>query len=756
MSSLPPTTAPAAHQVTCAKCGQTTTGARKFCGSCGARLWEPCLGCGASNSVAERFCSQCGADLQESLESAIKTLEARLARAVQLEHDGQLLAAAECLAELPESTHSQLAPRVQAAAERRSELVAKREQAIERRRAIVEEVLRLRERRQYAAAHALLQQVPASLRDQPGRTLLDELAELVGRIEKLRSALRGGLKEGQSDELLPLAEELLALEPQADDLRRLYDKLRERRDARDALLAERLLKQARDSIVRNGYRRAEECLSQLPAAAVGKLNDEQRKQLAAIEERVWLARQMRIAPYADDTLLSVAARLVKLQPRDDQARLWYQELSERLVKAASRAVPVAVAWAKSTGGGRLGAPVEPMTALGALQWDAANASLKSWPSGLRRHLVGVGLALHGLGVASLALELTLKGSGSWLQRLAVSPRNRSRPAAWGLDFGTSGLKVVRLSRDKDAVHVATASILKYGDQPGGQCEGSSDVRPHFATAMRRFLEQYQPAGEPLVVGFPGAQTLGRFFSLPESAGKKFQAALEFEVPNQIPLPLDQVVYAAHVWNEGGAGALQRHVAIVAAKRPHVELRLAPFAEFKTRVGQLQSDCVALANVLLYCQQGAFDRLRPDKAVALVDVGNSATNIVAVSPRTGVWFRTIYRGARSLNKSLVEALGVTWDQADQLRQQWNGARPMYEVDRALAPGIEELTREVQLALKSYRDANECQIERIFVAGGGSDQFGLLREWSQCGESPPPSSRRRRSSDAAKAQLQAEGA
>jgi Tfp pilus assembly PilM family ATPase len=180
---------------------------------------------------------------------------------------------------------------------------------------------------------------------------------------------------------------------------------------------------------------------------------------------------------------------------------------------------------------------------------------------------------------------------------------------------------------------------------------------------------------------------------------------------------------------------------VAAKRAHVALRAGPFADINARQCRFQCECVALLNVLLFCHAEQIARLDSDEAIALVEAGESATNIVAVSPLRGPWFRTVHRGARSLNRPLVGAFGVTWQQAEQIRREWPGTRPMAEVDRALAAGIDEWTRDVVRALQAYRETMGTRIVRIFVAGGGCEQFGLLREWARsCDDGAPTTENR----------------
>jgi Tfp pilus assembly PilM family ATPase len=702
------------------------------------------MNCGTRNSIAERFCSHCGSDLHALVDAALRALDERLEQAAVLEQDGRLLEAADCLAELPAGEHSQLASRREAAAQRRSQLNRQRHEAVAKRDVILAEANRLRGECQYAEALTQLEQVPASLRDRTIRTLHTELTEKVQLIHRLRRQLQESRKSGQIDELLPAAEQLLELEPHAVDVRRVCEQLRRRRDERDAVLAVRLLAQAHAAITKNEYRTAEAFIGQIALSIVEKLSADHRKLLAGIEERVWLARQIRVAPYADRTLLAVSSRLAKLQPKDAQAGKWQQEAAARLANAGKSTIPSLVPWAVAMGHGPLGAPVSPIDMLPQFELNAQSIQSSDCPSGLRRHLVAIGLALQGIGASRLEFELKPKDGSSWLNRLTEG-RRRAGTSAWGLDFGTSGLKVARLVRREETVAIDRLGFLPYGDElPAAD---PSAVQPRFAEALRTFLDQFRAASEPLVLGFPGTQSLGRFFRLPHPGDDKLLPIVEYEARNHIPLPLDEVVFRTHVWGsitESGASHKSglplrafasgefRDIALIAAKRTHVDLRLSPFNESKSRVASLQSDCVALANVLYHSHHARLSELAADEAIVLIEIGDVATNVVAISPMRGLWFRSMHRGIRSLNQLLVRVLGLTWEKADRLRQEWAGPPPLVEVDRALMPGFAELTREVQQTLRSFQDSMRLRIARIYVAGGGCDQFGLLRDWIPTGE------------------------
>ncbi|MEX2317685.1 MAG: pilus assembly protein PilM [Pirellulales bacterium] len=718
----------AGHVGACANCGQLAPMARAFCGACGARLWEPCLQCGTRNSVAERFCSQCGADLTCLLSGAQTTIDEQLSRAAALENEGQLLEAVEALADIADHDHSRLASRLQEVHRRRSELSTRRLEAVAERAALFDEARRLQLERKYAAAHATLARVPASLRDQATRGLLVELELPLAEIKQLRSTLAKSLRNGHSDGGLPIAERLFQLEPHADDVRQVCEQLRLQHRQRNAVLAKKLLAKARDAMTANDYIGAGEILGQSPQPE----DDNDRKLFAAIEERVWLARQLSSAPFADETLLRMAAHLVKLQPNDANARKLQVAIASRLSRAENRAGRPYVPWARAAAHTRLGAPVEPVSNVAKIHWEQRAPELTNWVSNLRRNLVALGLALAGLGDVPLSdLEFKWGSATSWLSRLASARGRRRAAVAWGLDFGTSGLKFVQLARHKDVITVERSGIVAYvRDQTAAEIP---DIQSLLTPAFEQFRAEQSPGEDRLVVSFPGVQSLGRFFTLPRMNAKKLQAALEFEVDKQIPLPPEEIVFGAHFWNGAAdtSEAPQQQVILAAAKQAHVALRAAAFADWNPKSLSLQSECVALVNVLLHCHADQIAQFKPNDAIALIDVGDVATNVVAVSPLRGPWFRTIHRGVRSFNRPLVDAFSVTWQQANQIRQQWPGPLPMSAVERALAPAIENFTRDVRLALRCYEEAAAARIVRINVAGGGCDQFGLLRAWSQCG-------------------------
>ena len=178
----------------------------------------------------------------------------------------------------------------------------------------------------------------------------------------------------------------------------------------------------------------------------------------------------------------------------------------------------------------------------------------------------------------------------------------------------------------------------------------------------------------------------------------------------------------------------REVLLVAAKKDHVKLRTQPLLDAGIPLRYLQSDCVALANLLLLAWQSRIESLGPRHAIALVNLGAAATNLVVVS-RQSIWFRSTHHGISKLNKRLISTWDLTHKQATDLRHRPEQAKLMYRLDELLCEGFAELADNVQRSLQTYERTTQRNVVGIALAGGGASQFGLFR-FLQQGETSLP--------------------
>ena len=83
----------------------------------------------------------------------------------------------------------------------------------------------------------------------------------------------------------------------------------------------------------------------------------------------------------------------------------------------------------------------------------------------------------------------------------------------------------------------------------------------------------------------------------------------------------------------------------------------------------------------------------ETAVALVDVGCIATNVIVSSPRIA-WIHSLGGGAEQFTACLVQELGIGFAVAEQLKRQHADLDQLYPTYRALEPALAGLAEEIR--------------------------------------------------------------
>lgn len=111
------------------------------------------------------------------------------------------------------------------------------------------------------------------------------------------------------------------------------------------------------------------------------------------------------------------------------------------------------------------------------------------------------------------------------------------------------------------VHITNpASVLLEGDSSGM----SQDAV--IATALKRLLDQFPVGIRKTVLAIDGASVFSRLVQLPPVAAEKVPQTIRHEAVQNIPFPLDEVVWDAHIFN---ADAAEPEVLLAAAKSDYI-------------------------------------------------------------------------------------------------------------------------------------------------------------------------------------------
>ena len=471
----------------CRSCRHSNPAPCRFCGKCGERLWEPCLGCGETNPCNVTYCGHCGTNVEQAFEQRLACIEADQQKAERLRADGMYHEAIGLLSRLESGGDSRLERLVQVAQQRAEEL---RREHVDRRQeaetvaAIAAQRL---QQKDYAGAKDELARVPPGLRDQAMQELWARTQAILREIADLTAAVRRAHAVRDYDQLLPLVLRLQELCPHDAKLARLIDDLQQRRNRQEAATAEQRLHEASELLGRGDYTAAAARLTSLSTAV---LTSEQRDTYDKIRELGWITSQLKTAGAVTSQLASIAQRLTEMHPQDERATRASDELARRL-KMHPADVRFAVPWGKLPAATRLGCPVRWWRGI---QVEAGNEA-EPWLTARDRLMVAYGLALQGLGVSRLKLNLLPPDRASWLKRWTSSRSPQSCNQVWGIDLGTSGLKAVELSRERqsESIQLIRAVHLPHR-RPLNSAENDGQVTEICRETVQRFVEQCQLRG----------------------------------------------------------------------------------------------------------------------------------------------------------------------------------------------------------------------------------------------------------------------
>src|SRR2546421_668796 len=175
----------------------------------------------------------------------------------------------------------------------------------------------------------------------------------------------------------------------------------------------------------------------------------------------------------------------------------------------------------------------------------------------------------------------------------------NQPGVWGIDLGQCALKAVRL-QEVDGELQATA--FDYVEHPKILSQPDADPDQLTREALEKFLSRNNLRGDVVAISVPGQSGLARFVKLPPVEERKISEIVRFEAKQQIPFPLDEVVWDYQKVSEGTVTdgfAMDTEIGLFAMKRDMISRFIGHFQAVKLEVHHVQMTPLALANYMTY-------------------------------------------------------------------------------------------------------------------------------------------------------------
>ena len=300
-------------------------------------------------------------------------------------------------------------------------------------------------------------------------------------------------------------------------------------------------------------------------------------------------------------------------------------------------------------------------------------------------------------------------------------------SAVGLDIGSSAVRAVQIT----AAGRGPASLDRLGQVvlPVGAVRDGEIVDPAAVTeALRTLWTRYGFKSRRVFLGIANQQVVVRQIDLPYMADDELRRSLEFQAQDAIPIPIDQAILDYHTLEhyENEEGDRFSRILLVAAQRQMVEAILDVVTAARLEPAGLDLDAFAMLRSL--APEGLLDDRDGEM---LIDIGSSVTNIVVHENGVPRFVRILLMGGGSITDSLVGALGIDYDTAEDLKAR-TGLSEEYGFDdtdegaRLVTERALRFVDEIRGSLDYYSAQTDAVPVRRAILSGGASQLPNLRE------------------------------
>src|SRR6516225_7078257 len=314
------------------------------------------------------------------------------------------------------------------------------------------------------------------------------------------------------------------------------------------------------------------------------------------------------------------------------------------------------------------------------------------------------------------------------------------PGVWGIDIGQCALKAVRLEVQEDQV---TATAFDYVEHSKILSQPDADPDQLTREALEKFLSRNDLHGDVVAISVPGQSGLARFVKLPPVEEKKIPDIVRFEAKQQIPFPLDEVVWDYQKIGSGNVTdgfAMETEIGLFAIKRDMVNRALQQFKDVDIEVHVVQMAPLALCNYL------AFDILKKGgptgdagggeaeettktsekHCVVALDIGTDNSNLVITDGERIIWQRPIPFGGNHFTRALTKDMKLTFAKAEHLKRNATKSPDLKKILSALKTVLNDFVGEVQRSLGYFTNTHrDAQIQYMVGMGNAFRLPGLQR-------------------------------
>ncbi len=295
--------------------------------------------------------------------------------------------------------------------------------------------------------------------------------------------------------------------------------------------------------------------------------------------------------------------------------------------------------------------------------------------------------------------------------------SRRKKEAFGLDIGSSAIKLVQLGQGSRGYRLQALAIVPL--PPDVISEGTIKNPPTVVDAIKEAVGKAGVKEKDAVISISGRELIVKKLQLPKMPLKELGNTIPFEAEHHIPFTIDDVFLDYQVVGEASEGGGLMDVLLVAVKKTKITEYVAVVEEAGLDPVVVDVDSFALEN--------QFELNNPEltqEAVALIDIGATVMKTNVVRGRASIFARDIAFGGNNFTQAIAQRLNAPFKKAEAAKRGEDVGVNWDDMIPALEAVSRELSLEVQRTFDYFASTTESErISRIVLSGGCSRLSGL---------------------------------
>lgn len=298
----------------------------------------------------------------------------------------------------------------------------------------------------------------------------------------------------------------------------------------------------------------------------------------------------------------------------------------------------------------------------------------------------------------------------------------------GIDLGHHTIKAAQVEKSNGGWRVTKFATTA---TPEESIKDGVVVDPEaVGNALKHLMKESHMNATAANIAVAGGSVVVRTVRIPKMPEATLRKSIKYEASRYVPNSVEDSYIEFEIIGDAGEG--QMDVLIVAAPRDIVESRIKA-----CKAAGLKVEVVDVEAFAAYRSLVESDPHKPwqNETIAVVDIGDSSTNMSVVKGGVFTMTRSIPQGGHMFTEALKSYFKLTEQEAEQGKSQLDVTELIYEGPpkenpplRVLQPHLDDLVREIRRSLNYYQsqqnDGGQSKgVSAILLSGGGAKMHGL---------------------------------